>query len=378
MSTLFYPPAPPDYAAYYGDLLSTAGVLFGLAFAALLFVIQSGFASFQFSRRMFLEVYVKFGRSLLISLAYLTLLALAMLHFPFSPAVFSIVYYLFAVLYAKSVLDHYRQNGYIHTIFSKAFVPASYGPARQYFRYISNLGCATVVGLCMLLFALLVYPIIISIAKSGSWTITQKGFFYSSVLILCHAILRVAGFIPEFFKLSNQELDSAQEPSAARPDDDTSIDYPLERRALKQFLVDHGVAELDALQPTGFLDGELTLDLMVDREGSEAWFNANVSVANPTNVEIRDGVCQHAVRLFHLLAQSKVDINQFVISFHIRIAGEQKSRNMFFRTTRSELESVLQQKDNPVQAATSIDNSLFDEIFRNLQAMPAQRAKNGT
>lgn len=366
MDTFLHPPTPADYNAYYGDLLSTAGMLFGLAFVALLFVIQNGFASFQFSRRMFLEVYVNFGRSLLISLAYLILLPLAMLHFPFYPAFFSVLYYLFAALYAKSVLDHYRQLGYMHTLFSKAFVPASYGPARQYFRYISNLGCAMVSGLCILLLALLVYPVIISVTDTGSWTITQKGFFYSSIFVLCHVILRVTNFIPEFFKLSNQELDCAEEPSSARPNDDTSIDYAVERDALRQFLLDHGVTELEPLEPTRFLDGELSLALLMDREAAETWFNANITVKNPTNVEIRDHVCQYAIRLFQLLAQSKVDINQFVISFHIRISGDKKSRKMFFRTTRSELEDVLPQKDDPVKAATSIDNILFDDLFRNL------------
>ncbi len=361
-----HPPAPADFSAYYGDLLSTAGVLFGLAFAALLFVIQSGFASFKFSRRMFLEVYVHFGRGLLISLAYLTVLPFAMLHFPFYSRFFTFLYYLFAILYAKAVLDHFRQLGYIHTLMSTAFVPPSFGSVRRYFRYISNLGGTAVFGLSSVLLVLLGYPVIVSIADGGSWTITQKGFFYSSILVLSHVVLRITSFIPEFFKLSNQELDYAQEPSAAKPDDVTSIDYSVEKMALRQFLLDHGVRELDAQSPITFLDGELALVIQADREGAEAWFNADVTATNPTIVEVRDQVCQYAMRLFQLFADSQVDINQIVISFHIRIDGDTKSRNMFFRTTRSELETVLSNKADAVIAATSIDNILFDDLFRNL------------
>lgn len=366
INLILYPPPPADYSAYYSDLLATAGVLFGLAFAALLFVIQSGFASFKFSRRMFLEVYVCFGRSLLISLAYLTLLPFALLYLPYYPTFLSFVYYLFALLYAKTVLDHYRQLGYIHTLSSTAFVPGSYGPVRRYFRYISNLGPVALVGLWAILIGLLVYPVVVSVADGGSWTITPKGFFYSSILVLCHAVLRVTSFLPEFFKLSNQELDFAQEPAAARPDTEDSVDYSVERHALRQFLIDHGVAELDPLTPSTFLDGEVTLDLLEDRAGAEAWFNAKVAINTPTNVEIRDHVCAYAIHLMGLLAESKVDVNQFVISFHIRIAGHEKSRKMFFRTTRLELDTVLTEKEDPVKAATSIESHLFDDLFRNL------------
>jgi hypothetical protein len=366
IKAILYPPAPPDYNAYYGDLLSTAGVLFGLAFAGLLFVIQSGFVSFKFSRRMFLEVYVHFGRGLLVSLAYLTVLPIAILHFPFYSRFFTFLYYIFAILYAKAVLDHYRQLGYIHTLMSTAFVPSSFGRVRKYFRYIWNLGRSAVFVLILILVVILGYPVIVSVAESGSWTITQKGFFYSSILILFHVALRITNFIPEFFKLSNQEFDSAHEPSTARPDDKVSIDYVVEKIALKTFLLDHGVSELDRQTPKTFLDGEISLDFLTDRDGGEAWFNARISVTNPTNVDVHDEVCQYAIRMFDLFAQSQVDINQFVISFHIKITGDRKPRNMFFRTTRAELETVLLHKADAVKAATSLDNILFDDLFRNL------------
>jgi len=65
---LLNPPSIVDYSDYFKTLLTLSGVLLGLAFTALIFVIQSGFASFKFSRRMFLEQYVVFGRNLLSTL----------------------------------------------------------------------------------------------------------------------------------------------------------------------------------------------------------------------------------------------------------------------------------------------------------------------
>jgi hypothetical protein len=366
LDAIFHPPVPPDFSPYYRDLLATAGVLFGLAFAALLFIIQSGFASFRFSRRMFLEVYVHFGRSLLLSLAYLTLLSFSMLHLPFYPTLYTCVYCVFALLYGKAILDHYRQLGYIHTLASSAFVPASYGPTRSYFRTIANLGCAPTIGLLAVLFGLLVYPVCVSIMDDGSWAMTRKGFFYSSILVLCHAVLRVTIFIPEFFELSNQELESAREPGSSEDGGGTPVDFPTEKTALQRFLVDHRRQELDPRTPIQFLDGELTSNFFAEREGSEACFNVRITVKNPTNVQIRDQVCGYAIEFFDLLAKSQVDINQFVLSFYINIEGDPRRRSIFFRTTRSELQTVLENKDDPVKAACSFKNSLFDELFRNL------------
>lgn len=313
LDAIFHPPVPPEYSPYYRDLLATAGVLFSVAFAALLFVIQSGFATFRFSRRMFLEVYVHFGRSLLLSLGYLMLLPFAMLHLPFYPTLYTVVYFVFALLYGKAILDHYRQRGYIYTLFSKAFIPASYGPVRSYFRTIANLGFAQTITLLLFLFGLLVYPVFVSIMDDGPWAMTRKGFFYSSIMVLCHAVVSVTFFIPEFFELSTQELESAREPSASTDGGGTPVDFTAERTLLQRFLLRHGRQELDPTTPVKFLDGELASNFLTDREGAEAWFNVYITVKNPSNVQIRDQVSSYAIEFFDLLAKSQVDINQFVL-----------------------------------------------------------------
>lgn len=365
---LLSPPGLADYTAYFKTLLSVSGVLFGLAFAGLLFVIQSGFASFKFSRRMFLEIYVHFGRSLLYSLAYLTLLPIVLLYFAEYRMLLSVGYYGFAAIYTKSLLDHYRQLGYVHTIFSSAFVPRSYGPVRRYFRYIRNLGCAPTVGLIVLWFISVAYPVLLSYAEGQALQLSTRAFFYSSIFILIHTVLRITNFIPEFFRLSNLELDYAEDPLSKRDSahEQAKIRYSTEKRVLRKFLADHGVKEIDPTYKIEFLDGELTLHFLDDREGAEAWFNVFIDVENPTNVEIRDAVCSYAVQLFKVLDDSKVDLNTFVLSFHVKIKGDKKHRNIFFRTNRSELSGVLEHAGDPVKATSLIENRLFDELFRDL------------
>ncbi len=140
MDVILNPPLPIAIEEFYKTLLSVSGVLFGIAFAAMLFVLQSGFSSFKFSRRMFLELYLHFGRQLLYSLAYITASPFLVLFFPNSAVAVSWLYGLYFIFFLNATLDYAKEEGYIITIHSKKYVPSHYGRRRAYFRYIANRG----------------------------------------------------------------------------------------------------------------------------------------------------------------------------------------------------------------------------------------------
>jgi len=368
---LLNPPGINDYFDYFRTLLSISGVLLGLAFTALIFVIQSGFASFKFSRRMFLELYAVFGRNLLITLSYLTLASLGVLYLGTHNRFLSIGYYLFALIFIKSLLDYYKHRGYLHTLFSTKFVPGHYGKFRSYFRYIKNLGFFSVLFLLIYLFVFTAYPIVISFNETDTFFVTTKGYFYSTLILLTYSIIQIVNFIPEFFRLSNMELESRiQTEEQATSREGTEIDYVKEKSVLSDYLTDHGFGELSALEPSGFLDGTLYVGFLHHTSTPEAWFNIMIEVRNSSVFEIRDAVCDYAYKTFKLLHNSMVDINSFVLSFHIRIEGEPSSRNIFFRSTRSELDAILTNR-NRISAVMEIKNKLFDELFRGLPSPEA-------
>ncbi len=365
IESLFNPTPLDDYSDYFKTLLSISGVLLGLIFTALLFVIQSGFSSFKFSRRMFLEQYVAFGNNVLTTLSYLTLMPLGVLYLGHARGLLSFLYYVFALLFTKTFLDVYRQRGYFHTIFSTAFVPAHYGKVRSYFRYIRNLGWLNVFFLMLWLAALWGYPVVISYQEQTTLFITDKGFFYSTLILLTFSILQIVIFIPQFFKLSNLELEyktSMGETDASS--ETTQIDYGKERAALRTFLLDHGVIELEG--GMDFLDGHLSLNLLQDREGHEAWFNVSIEVNNSGVFEVRDAVLDYAYKLFSLFERALVDINSFVLSFHIKMGGETATRSIFFRVTRPELKEMMSKARGAHSAVLGVKNKLFDELFRDL------------
>jgi len=366
IESIFDPPGINDYIDYFKTLLSVSGVLFGLAFTALIFVLQSGFASFKFSRRMFLELYSVFGRNLLFTLSYLTLIPLGIIYLGNHSRFLSVVYYLFSIILIKSLLDFYKHLGYIHTIFSTKFVPSRYGRFRKYFRYIKNLGFFPVLFLLIFLFIFTVYPVVISYRENHSFLLTIKGYFYSTLILLTFSMLRIVNFIPQFFTLSNKEIETKTEAQSTSDSSESSIDYTKEKSALREYLIKHGLGELSSFEPRGFLEGTLSVNFLDHVNSPEAWFNINVEVPNADIFEIRQAVCEYAYTLFKLLHTSMIDINSFVLSFHIKAGGEKSSRNIFFRTTRPEMDSLFSalNKDT-VTTMMSLKNKLFDPLFRN-------------
>ena len=89
----------------------------------------------------------------------------------------------------------------------------------------------------------------------------------------------------------------------------------------------------------------------------------DVEISNVTPAQVRSNVLSYAHTLAKRLHESKVSINTFVLSFHIKI-GKQPSRNMFFRISRNELERVYSLGRDQPEDMARLKNVLFDELFR--------------
>ncbi|QDU44387.1 hypothetical protein Mal52_28680 [Symmachiella dynata] len=356
---LMNPPGINDYTDYFKTMISVAGVLFGLAFAALLYVLQSGFSSFTVSRNMFLEHYVHFGGNLLVTLSYLTLISVGVAYFSGATMLLNIAYYIFCISFLKTRLDYLKQLGYIHTLNSKKYVPSNYGPCRRYFRYIKNLGFLQIGFQISVALILIVYPMVIAAKESGGFGFTPKAFFYSTMLVFMYCLIVTVRFIPNFFEILKIEYESDL---AGDKNSEIEIDYQSEKKLLRKYLINHGVNELNENEKKEFLDGTISLNILDEKKEPEAWFNVHVHISDSNIVKIHNEVCRYAYGLFEKLNASQVDVNTFVLSFHIFINGDR--RNMFFRSTRNELNAVL--LEEPVSAILLIKNKVFDDIFQNM------------
>lgn len=358
IDNLLDPVSLSNYSSYYKTLLSISGVLLGLTFAGLIYVIQDGFSSFKFSRSMFIEFYVKFGQNLLVSLGYLTIIPISALYLSAYPFLLTGLFYLFVFLFIQTLFGYYKQLGYIHTIFSEKYVPEKFGEIRSYFRYITNLGFFKNIFLISTIIIFVVYPIAISFHSTNSLQITSKSLFYSTILILFYSIYRIINFLPNLFKYTQIEIESGTK----QPEEPENL--LKEKKALKKFLESHELKELEPTETKDFLDGELRLQFLTENKNEEAWFNVYVSVNNSDVFKIHDSVCKYAFQLFTLLNKSQIDINTFVLSFHINI--DKETHSMFFRTNRTEFTEIKTKNMNPIDSVLEIESRLFDDLFKNL------------
>lgn len=362
MDVILNPPLPIVIEEFYKTLLSVSGVLFGIAFAAMLFVLQSGFSSFKFSRRMFLELYLHFGRQLLYSLAYITASPFLVLFFPNSAVAVSWLYGLYFIFFLNATLDYAKEEGYIITIHSKKYVPSHYGRRRAYFRYIANRGVLKNTLFLLPVILLIMYPYIISLINTGVLYLTKAAVFYSCLLPLLYTLYKITKFIPEFFIYTGMEMSaSSRDPSEERSKEEKQQNI-VEKRVLMEHLINHGLSELNPITPRKFIDGEISVIFLDKNDNDEAWFNVNVNISNVTPNQVRSSVLSYAHALAKRLHESRVSINTFVLSFHIRIR-KQPSRNMFFRMSRSELEEVFSAGLDQPEDIAGLKNVLFDELF---------------
>lgn len=364
-TSLLNPDIVVDINDYFKTLLSVAGVMLGLAFAALTYILENGFSSFKYNRLMFLKLFILFGKQILYVLAYVVAISIIRLYFIRSEFILFLLYALFSIVFIKSVLDFSNHRGYIHTIFSSRFIPEHYGRFRAYFRSIKNLGYFYLLRIIFLICLFIIYPAVISFNDKGLFTLNDKALVVSTGLFLLFSILRISAFIPEFFSITSAEYENSLRSSENPTIDKTEpidIDFEVEKNSLRQYLVSHGI-NTDGQDRISFLNGTYSISLMMD-DHPEAWFNITVDDISANVFEIRSAIDELTYTVFEKLKESNADINSFVLSFHIYI--ENQHRNIFFRVTRSELRSLFALKLPPKETLEKIDNKLYDNLFRDM------------
>ncbi|GEM_PF-2049839 len=360
ISQIFNPAGIQDYSGYFQTILSISGILFGLAFTAIIFIMQNGFNSFKFSRKMFLEIYLYFSKNILYSLAYIIMICLLFLYLPTFKKTINLTFVIFSYLFTKSLLDHGKHIGYLNTIFSNKFVPSNISKIRQYFRYIGNNGIIFEAILVVFIFAVVIFPASISYSPNQPFAFSEKSAFYLTLSLFIFSIIKIVRFVPEFFELSNLEMESQ---TSEEHYTENNIDLSKENEALEKHLLDHGFDFSDILNPAPFLEGTHYVDFLKNKKDPESWFNIHIEIGNTTPEEMFKETCLYAFKLLYLISMSKTDMNKFVLSFHIKIKGDKK-RNIFFRTTRSELNKIQSKTTDPIESILAIENKLFDELFR--------------
>lgn len=366
MEQIFYPDfGTINISSYLQTILSVAGVLLGLAFAALTYVLQSGFQSFKYNRVTYLKLYIHFGKKLLYTLSYLVLLSIIRLYFLENQSLLLSIHIIFSIIFIKSLLDYRNQLGYIHTIFSTKFVPNTYGAFRRYFRFIKNLGFFSNVLLLIEILVFTTYPVIVSTLSEHSWKFNDTAIIISTGLFLLYSVFIISRFIPQFFTITITEYDNVvptENNSNSEDSPNKNIDYEIEKQTLMEYLEAHNY-KFTFENKFELARGSAFINLLIN-ESSEAWFNINVNEPKGTVSEIRRAIEEFSKTFLILLSDSNSDINSFVLSFHITL--DNTHRNIFIRSTRTELRTIIDKNNDSRMFMQQIKNKLFDDLFKDL------------
>lgn len=345
-----------DYSKYFENQLNLSGTILGLIVATSTFILQSGFTSFQYSRSMFIKYYVHQSRFVFLSLAYNIIFSLIVLYLNFNQNILFLIHILFALVFTKYLLDFYSHKGYITTINSTKFNPYK-NPISIYFRYITNLGLLNAVLIGGTIYFIFLYPL----HFNYPFKLNEYQIYMTTVSCLAFTILIVIRIIPQFFTFSEQEYKSKTKNEVI---DNLEADVSKENKILKDVLIKNGRKELEERITTANFH---SLKANMSDNKTEAFFVIDIEIKNLDVSSIVRSIQEYTYTFFIELSTIHVDVNNFVLSYFIKIDNEKKSRNYFIRASRNEIENFKTKHFNPQEFIENLPNKVIDELFRNLQ-----------
>lgn len=345
-----------DYKKYFGDQLTLSSTFLGLLMATSIFLLQSGFSFFEYSRTMFLKYYVRLTKFLFLLLGYNIILSSVFLYTNFNFHYVYVFHITFSLVFTKYYLDFYSHKGYIITMSSTKFNPFK-SRLRKYLRYITNLGLIQVLIILILLSIVVLYPLLVG--QFGKFT--ERQGFISTVISFAFCVVSLIRIIPEYFSLSEQEYKHKENNELSK---EIETDLTKELIILKDILVKNGRVELESRIKFNIINGEIQSRLSDKKD--EAFFVIDIWIKISDVDKIVRAIESYSYDFFRELNDTNVDINSFVLSYFIRIDGVNSPKTYFVRAKRVELENLFSKTSNPEIFIKTIKNKVIDELFRNI------------
>lgn len=344
-----------DYNKYFESQLVLSGTILGLIVATSTFILQSGFTSFQYSRSMFVKYYVFQSKFIFLSLAYNIFFSIFILYFNFNPNYLFIAHNFFALVFAKHFLDFYSHKGYILTLHSNKYNPHKSGMLR-YFRYVKNLGLISNLIIYGTIYIIFFYPL----HFNQPFRLNNHQVYMTTVSCLIFSIIVIIKIIPQFFDFSEQEYKSKTKNELI---DNIEVDLTKENEILKNLLIKNGRKEFQQHIKTDEFEN---LFVHMPNNKKEAFFVIDIQFSNKNIYQITEAIENYSYDFFIELSNTHVDINNFVLSYFIKIDKHDKSRNYFVRASRNEIDELKKKFLGQKDFITQLKNKVIDELFRNI------------
>lgn len=340
---------------FFQNQLAISTTLLGLLIAISTFILQSGFASFSYSRPMFLKYYVRLTSILFLLLFYNTIQSSNYLYLEQSNKTGFYIHVLISIFLVVRCIRFYRHKAYIITLHSKKFNPYKKEPKRL-FRDLKNLTIVDKTVLIILVYGFCIFPVI----GHSFGTYINEQIFLSIIISFSICIIVLIQIIPTYFKFSEMEYEQQENNEL---ENTLETDVTEENKILVDQLIKNGRKELIEKQELENYIGNIKVELSTNKQ--EAFFLVYLKI-DSTIFDIVDYVETYTYNFFKEINESHVGVNNFVLSYSIKVNGSDSKRNYFIRSKRTELDKLFSKNLTPKEFCKEIENKVLDPIFRGI------------
>ncbi|MBH1959274.1 MAG: hypothetical protein I8H68_04120 [Flavobacteriia bacterium] len=141
------------------------------------------------------------------------------------------------------------------------------------------------------------------------------------------------------------------------------VDITKENEILKDLLIKNGRKEFQQHIKTNEFE---SLFVYTPSNKKEAFFVIDIQFLNKNIYEITEAIEKYSYDFFIELSNTHVDINNFVLSYFIKIDTKTNSRNYFIRASRNEIDELNKKLLGKKDFIDQLKNKVVDELFRNI------------
>lgn len=337
-------------------MLPVTGTLLGLVYAALIYWLQGGLSKLEYSKTLLEDLMIadaKILLDLLIGSSILSLFAIFE-----TRTLMDISFWLFVLFFTRDLLNLVAEQGYITTLFSKKFIPAKYGPFRQYLRKLKNAGLAGWLRPLFLITIVVIYPICISIQLGSLWSISSKSIILFIFLSCALALLQTKSLLTQAFDVKKnleRELMKENEEKATKVEDKT-ITWTDKKRKVEQKIISERLESIGVVSfmevpqlirkdkwTSRDLDEKPVLDgiPLIKDHGS---LHLNITIPYLTSdIETREFIFMWTQLILQTLAASKTEVSHYSLSFFRKDPKSPGTHFGIIRASRNEVNKALSQ-----------------------------------
>ncbi len=337
-------------------MLPVTGTLLGLVYAALIYWLQGGLSKLEYSKTLLEDLMIADARVLLDLLMGSSMLSLFAIFE--AKTLMSISFWLFVLIFMRDLLNLIAEQGYVITLFSRKFIPAKYGPFRQYLRKLRNAGLSGWLRPLFLMTILVIYPIYVSIHSGSLWSISSKSIVLFIFLSCALALLQTKSLLTQAFdvkKTLEREIMKENEDKATKVEDKT-IRWTEKKRKVEQRIISE---RLQSIGVVPFM--EVPQLIRKERWTSRDFVERPVLDGNPwvkdygslhlniiipyltSDIETREFIFAWAQLILQTVAASKTEVSHYSLSFFRKDPESPGTHFAIIRASRNEVSKALSQ-----------------------------------